>query len=114
MHCAKIIYPRTSDSWFDFDHYFSVHLPLALNAIKPYATVLRVEVDKGEGGMQGEEDLPYHCICSVYFEGPEGPQGFRQLFATPEDGQPVADDIPNYTNTTVEFQFSETLPFTDV
>ena len=114
MHCAKIIYPRTADSWFDFEHYFAVHLPLALKAIKPYAKVLKVEVDKGEGGMQGAEDMAYHCICSVYFEGSEGPEGFRRLFATPKDGQAVAEDIPNYTNAAVEFQFSETLPFNDI
>lgn len=74
---------------------------------------MRVEVDKGEGGLTGAEDMPYHCICSVYFESEQGPDGFRKLFATPEDGQPVADDIPNYTNTEVEFQFSETLSYED-
>jgi uncharacterized protein (TIGR02118 family) len=109
MHCAKIIYPRKNDTFFDFDHYFKVHLPLALKSIAPYAEVARVEVDKGEGGMTGAEDMPYHCICSVYFESADGIAGFRKLFATPEDGQPVADDIANYTNTGVEFQFSETV-----
>lgn len=112
MHCAKIIYPKQPGTFFDFDHYFAVHLPLALQAIKPYAKVLKVEVDKGEGGMTGADDLPYHCICSVYFADAEGPAGFRRLFATPADGQAVAEDIANYTNTEVEFQFSETLPFT--
>ena len=111
MHCVKIIYPRTADTFFDFDHYFKVHLPLALGAIDSYAEVTRLEVDKGEGGMTGESDLPYHCICSVYFDNADGCAGFRKLFATPEDGQPVADDIPNYTNTAAEFQFSETVQY---
>ena len=109
MYCAKIIYPKTEATFFDFEHYFKVHLPLALSSIKPYADVKRVEVDKGEGGMQGIDDMPYHCICSVYFESAEGISGFRRLFANPADGQPVADDIPNYTNSAVEFQFSETV-----
>ena len=114
MHCVNIIYPRTAGTFFDFEHYFSVHLPLALKSIKPYAKVLKVEIDKGEGGMAGAEDMPYHCICSVYFDGADGPAGFRKLIATPEDGQAVADDIENYTNAAVEFQFSKTLPFNDV
>ncbi len=109
MYCAKIIYPRASETFFDFDHYFEVHLPLALAAIKPYADVVKVEVDKGEGGMSGADDLPFHCICSVYFDSEEGIAGFRKLFATPEDGQAVADDIANYTNSAVQFQFSETI-----
>ncbi|NKB35750.1 MAG: EthD family reductase [Gammaproteobacteria bacterium] len=109
MYCAKIIYPKSEESFFDFDHYFKVHLPLALSSIKPYAEVVKVEVDKGVGGMVGEEDMPYHCICSVFFNNSDGIDGFRRLFATPEDGQPVADDIPNYTNSRVEFQFSQTL-----
>ena len=111
MYCVKIIYPNNPGTFFDFDHYFNVHLPLALSAIKPYADVQRIEVDRGQGGMQGEKDLPYHCVCSVYFEEAAGLAGFRELFATPEDGQPVADDIPNYTNTTPEFQFSETVQY---
>jgi uncharacterized protein (TIGR02118 family) len=109
MYCAKIIYPRTEETFFDFDHYFQVHLPLALKAIKPYADVVKVEIDKGKGGMTGIDDLPFHCICSVYFETADGIDGFRKLFATPEDGEAVADDIPNYTNTAVQFQFSETI-----
>ena len=109
MHCAKIIYPCAEGTWFDFEHYFNVHLPLALEAIRPYAKVTRLEVDRGEGGISGSGDLPYHCICSVYFDGPEGCDGFRKLFATPEDGKPVADDIANYTNSPVQFQFSETV-----
>jgi uncharacterized protein (TIGR02118 family) len=111
MYCAKIIYPRTSDTFFDFDHYFKVHLPLAVKSVTPYAKVIRLEVDKGEGGMIGTEDMPYHCICSVYFDSADGIAGFRKLFATPEDGQAVADDIGNYTNTKVEFQFSETIEY---
>ena len=114
MHCVKIIYPKKADTFFDFEHYFAVHLPLALASIKPYAKVLKVEVDKGEGGMSGMDDMPYHCICSVYFEGGDGAEGFRKLFATPEDSKAVADDIPNYTNTAVEFQFSESLPFSEI
>jgi uncharacterized protein (TIGR02118 family) len=110
MYCAKIIYPRQADTFFDFEHYFATHLPLALNAIRPYATVRRIEVDKGGGGLQGTDDMPYHCICSVYFDSEQGPEGFRALFAS-EDGKPVADDIPNYTNTTPQFQFSETVEF---
>ena len=109
MYCAKIIYPRSDSTFFDFDHYFKVHLPLALSSIKPYADVVKLEVDKGEGGMQGSEDMPYHCICSVYFDTAEGISGFRRLFANTEDGQPLAEDIQNYTNSPVEFQFSETI-----
>jgi len=109
MHCVKIIYPRKSDTFFDFDHYAKVHLPLALTAIAPYAEVLRLEYDKGIGGLAGSEDLPYHCICSVYFADAAGAAGFRALFENEQDSAPVAADIPNYTNTTPEFQFSETI-----
>ena len=77
MHCVKIIYPREKNSYFNFDHYFEVHLPLALDAIKPYAEVIKIEVDRGEQGLEGTGDLPFHCICSVYFSGPDGPEGFR-------------------------------------
>jgi uncharacterized protein (TIGR02118 family) len=106
MHCVKIIYPRENNSYFNFDHYFEVHLPLALDAIQPYAEVVKIEVDRGEQGLEGAGDLPFHCICSVYFAGPDGPEGFRALFSNPTDSEPVASDIPKYTNTNPLFQFS--------
>ena len=111
MYCAKIIYRRTVDTFFDFDHYIKVHLPLALKSISPYSAVRKLEFDKGLGGMTGADDMPYHCICSVYFDSEEGITGFRKLFATPEDGQALANDIANYTDAVVEFQFSETVEY---
>lgn len=109
MYCIRIVYPKKPGSSFDWDHYYAVHLPLGLSLLAKHtdAKPVRLEVDQGITADGTDGNVPYHCICSLYFETREEADAMVNLFAVEEAATLLAEDWPKYTVTNPELLVTE-------
>lgn len=98
---ASVYYPSGKGS-FDMDYYLNTHIPLVEKLMSPYG-LLRVEVDRGIGGMPGEA-APFTAIARMIFNSMEGFQKGSEA----HDSK-LAADVKNFTDIKPFFQVSEIL-----
>lgn len=97
------LYPNSDGSWFDFDHYTTMHMKLARERLGEFG-MGRVEVERGLEGVDGGKPA-YVCIAHVEFSSLEDmKRGFEA------HAEQLMADVPNYTNIEPEVQFSRILP----
>jgi uncharacterized protein (TIGR02118 family) len=100
MNKITILYPNSDDVTFDFDYYRDRHMK-GIQA-KCGAAMTKVVIERGVGGAAPGAPAPYVAIGHLYFESMDTMQS--------SFGSHVADamaDIPNFTNSLPEIQFSE-------
>ncbi len=68
---------------------------------------MRLEVDQGITADGKDANVPYHCICSLYFAEPEHVDAMVGLFGIEEARQLLAEDWPKYTELDPELMVSE-------
>ncbi len=109
MHCIRIVYPKKPGSSFNWEHYYDVHLPLGLSLLAKHCGIApeRVEVDQGITADGVDDNVPYHCICSLYFTSREHVAAMVGLFGIEEARQQLADDWPKYTEMDPELLVTE-------
>lgn len=89
----EIIYPKEPGSHFDWDHYLSVHSPLALSTAIKHTQVARYDVAR----PLDEEASPHHCLSTLFFDTRDDMQKLLEAFASPAFADVVADQ-DNFTN----------------
>jgi uncharacterized protein (TIGR02118 family) len=102
MICVSVLYTNAAGKRFDHDYYAQKHMPLALERLKGNG-MTRYEIDRGVGGGAPGSPPAYLCIGRLYFENLGGmEQGLAM------HGPELMADVPNYTNTELVLQVSET------
>lgn len=98
----NILYPATVNGRFDFDYYHHVHMPMS---IEKFGTALKgVSVEKGlNAGTEGSQPV-YVAMAHLMFDSFETfEKAFNPISAT------LIADMPNYTDITPVYQFSEVM-----
>jgi uncharacterized protein (TIGR02118 family) len=100
MVILNVLYPRTKDSRFDFDYYFSHHMPL----VRSRWASMGLEKDEFMRGLSNSDGSPasFALIGLLTFLSQEH---LQQAMA--EHGEEILADIPNYTNVQPILQISE-------
>jgi uncharacterized protein (TIGR02118 family) len=96
---VSVFYPSGEGITFDIDYYCNTHMPMIPALV---SSCKKIEVDHVfMGGKPGSPPI-YIAIGHIYFES-------MDAFATtfPPHEATLMADIPNFTNATPVFQFSE-------
>jgi uncharacterized protein (TIGR02118 family) len=101
---VDILYPKSENSFFHWDHYLAVHCKLALTATEHFARYTHYDVAR----PLNEENSPFHCLSTVYFDSKDEVDKFFAGFSTDIFAKAFADQ-PNYTNVEPQFSVSEHL-----
>lgn len=88
------LYPKSENSTFDRKYYVENHLPLILEAWKPYG-LLDVKLVGVSGNIDGTA-APFAVHATMTWKSLEG---FQNAFGDPKTADILAD-VPHYTNTT--------------
>ena len=109
MYSVRIVYPKKAGSSFDWQHYYDVHLPLGIRILQEYCGIspLKIEVDQHITADGKDGNVPYHCICTLYFNSKEEVDAMTGLFNIEEARRQLAEDWPRYTETDPELMVSE-------
>ena len=89
---VTVLYPKASESKFDFDYYLNKHTPMVRERLTPLGMV-RIEVDEGLAGFPPTQPATFHAIGYLIFENLEGLQNGMATH-----GAEIMGDIANYTN----------------
>jgi uncharacterized protein (TIGR02118 family) len=95
-----ILYPNADGATFDFDYYRDRHMKGIQT--KCGAALTKVSIERGVGGGSPGAPAAFIAIGHLYFESMDT----MQSSFGPLVGDALAD-IPNFTNTLPEIQFSE-------
>ena len=95
-----VLYPNSDHATFDFDYYRDRHMK-GIQA-KCGAGLTRATIERGVGGAAPGAPAPYVAIGHLYFDSMDT----MQSSFGPHVAASMAD-IPNFTNTLPEIQFSE-------
>lgn len=87
-----MLYPKTTDSTFNWDYFISTHIKRIHEIFDPFGLV-RVQLHSGMGSALPGQPPPYACLCEFNFETLEG---FQKGFMA--EGAWIMGDIHNYTN----------------
>src|SRR5688500_8918343 len=97
---VSVMYPSGDDATFDHDYYAERHIPMVAELLGDACK--GIEVDRGLGGREPGAPPPYVAMAHLLFESVED---FQQAMGAA--GPKLAEDGPNYTNTSAELQVSE-------
>jgi uncharacterized protein (TIGR02118 family) len=97
---VSFLYPNKPGSRFDADYYIDVHMPLAIERLKPALKAVTAEI--GVGGAMPGEPARYAAICAFTFETVEA-----FTAAVMPHYKELQADIPNYTDIEPVVQISE-------
>jgi uncharacterized protein (TIGR02118 family) len=103
MYRLITVYPRRSDSNFDWDHYRNVHEPMVSAALKTIFPNVTVRLGRP---LPGHGDDAYHCIGMVDLATLDDVQRIVD-FLSSDAFAPIAADIANYTNAEASFAILE-------
>lgn len=95
------MYPATPGSRFDWSYYLGPHLALAHKLLDSRGLV-RIEIDRGIGGMPPGAPAPYHAIGHLFFRTIAELES--ALAATAAE---FIEDEPNYTGSPSVVQISD-------
>jgi uncharacterized protein (TIGR02118 family) len=94
-----VMYPNEPGKKFDMDYYLNKHITMVNDTIGDLGLV-RTEVDKGIGGMQGSPS-PFVAIGYLYFEDMDSLQKCMM------NAQDMMADLPNFTDIQPQVQICE-------
>jgi uncharacterized protein (TIGR02118 family) len=97
----SVLYPATPGSRFDWDYYLGAHVALVHRLVDPLGLV-KIEIDRGIGGMPPGAPAPFHAVGYLYFNTLEEFQ--TALFATAPE---LIADQANYTDVASIVMISE-------
>lgn len=107
MYRCSIVYDTRPGDTFDWDYYLSHHIPLAVGRSLDHAPVTACELDR-PAGHAGPP--PLLCICTVAFDGADGPETFQTFLTNPALGADVRADERNYTGIVPSFSIAQVEP----
>lgn len=91
MISVIMMYPRTSDSQFNWDYFLNNHIPRIREIFKDLG-LQRIDLHTGVASAMPGQPPPYMCICEIMLDNIEGFQrGFMQ------EGAWIMGDIHNYS-----------------
>lgn len=98
---VSVLYPNQEGKRFDMDYYMNKHIPMVVEALKPYG-LIKGEVDKGISGPDPSAPAQYLVMGYLTFDTAEHVhEGFKAL------GGQIMGDIPNYTDIEPQIQINE-------
>jgi uncharacterized protein (TIGR02118 family) len=100
MTKVSVLYPAGEGKNFDWNYYFSKHIPMLKNLLKDSVKV--ITVDKGISGRTPGSPAPYMAMFHMYFETITA---YQNLLGP--NAEKIRGDIPNYTNIQPIVQISE-------
>src|ERR1041384_4987573 len=96
---VTVLFPKTSDSYFDMNYYVNKHVPMTKAKLQSLGFALEAQVDEGVGRVTPGEPAPYAAIGYLIFEKIED---LQNGLAT--HGAEIMSDIPNFTNVQPQIQ----------
>ena len=107
MYKVSAIYHSGDDTFFDLEHYFNVHVPLALKqmALGNLKFIKREIVQNVKDMFDPSKTGPVFII-SYILESKQDVEEFVAFMKT-DLIQPLIEDVPKYTNCEVEWTISE-------
>jgi hypothetical protein len=99
MHALTFMYPTAPGETFNFEHYFSTHLPLGVGLARKHLDVHRKKmvIQTVRFPENGGLDTPYYVLCHVLLETKEEADRLASLFQIDEARQRLSEDWPKYT-----------------
>jgi uncharacterized protein (TIGR02118 family) len=97
---VSVFYPAGEGKTFDWDYYFTKHVPMVKSLLGDSVKV--ISIDKGIGGRTPGSPAPYVAMFHMYFKTITA---YQNSFGPSADK--IRKDIPNYTNIQPEVQISE-------
>ena len=107
MYQVQILYPIGKGTTFNWDHYFAVHVPQAMAALRRFSNAVKLEI------VQPLDDSPSkinHCVGVITLPDDAALEGFRRLLAS-DEALPVLADVPNYTTAEAHFVINRVITF---
>ncbi|RDH35096.1 hypothetical protein BDQ94DRAFT_168771 [Aspergillus welwitschiae] len=101
VYTVTVLYPNEPDAKYDFEYYFSHHLPLVDRYWKIYG-LQGWNVVKYGPGVTGHQ-VPYFFGCVLFFEDDHAA---KQAFEGPEAAE-ILDDIEKFSNKQPLFLYGE-------
>ena len=99
---VTVLYPASATR-FDYDYYLNKHTPMLLDLWQPHG-LMKVELDKGLGGMAPGSAPGYITIATLTFQSPESLQA-----AMAASGGQVMGDLANFTDVQPQVQINKIL-----
>ena len=100
----SILYPNSPGARFDFDYYIKRHMPRAIEVLSAHSGFRAVSVERGVGGTELGSPPAYIAACIFTFDTADS-----FLAAFMPNAVELQTDIPNYTDTVPQIEFSEIL-----
>jgi uncharacterized protein (TIGR02118 family) len=97
---VSVMYPSGDGATFDHQYYAERHMPMVIELLGP--ALRSASVDRGLGGREPGAPPPYLAVAHLLFDSIEDFQASMGPHAAR-----LAEDAPNYTNTTGVLQVSE-------
>ena len=97
---VSVLYPNTAGKKFDFEYYFSKHLPMVQGRLG--ATIKGAAMDVGLAGMEPGSPAPYIMMGHLNFDSVEA---FQAAFGP--HMQSIMEDFPNFTDIQPVIQISD-------
>jgi uncharacterized protein (TIGR02118 family) len=98
---VSVMYPNKIGAKFDHAYYAQKHMKMVTKKLTPMGLV-KVEIDKGIGGMPPGSQPPYLAVGYLIFNSIEEMQK-----ALAQASEELNSDIPNFTNVQPQIQICE-------
>jgi uncharacterized protein (TIGR02118 family) len=102
MITVTVIYPKITDSWFDFKYYLEEHIPMVKSRLANEG-LEEVKLLKGTAALMGGSP-DFHLIAELRFTSQHQLQT-----ALPKHGPEILADISRFTNVQPHLQINEDL-----
>lgn len=110
MFKVRATYLPRPDMKFDFDYYFRVHVPLAMQQGKGRIRILKIEVETGSTSLMEPGERLSPCVFSIYFAEQQDVAEFRD-FMRSSGTDPMREDVSRYTNCELEWTVCQVQEF---
>lgn len=98
---VSVMYPHRDGARFDVQYYAKTHMDMVRKAFADYG-LQDIRVDQGVMGGSSKAPPVYACVGTLTFDTMEH---YKTAFR--EHGQPLMDDVPNFTDIQPVVQVSE-------
>ena len=106
MYRIRAHYLPVENAFLNYDHYFSVHVPLAVRQMNGAVKVHKVDIEKGAECLFETHELQPLLVLSIYVESTADVEDFKR-FVQSDKATPLLEDVPRYTNCRIVWTASE-------
>jgi hypothetical protein len=100
MYAVHVMYPRTEGVTFDYDWYFSVHMPMGLGLLERHTGVKPKQIlftRDTFGPDRTDRSSQFFVIGTLVFDERAEAEAFIDLFEMPEPEAMLSADWPKFT-----------------